>query len=545
MEFQTNVITGNALLEFAKGVDGWEKRDCYTRLEQYLYGGGRDRICLLYGLRRTGKTTLLRQAILNMTAEQRQKAVYIKAKRTDTMASVNRDIKSLQEQGFLYVFLDEATLMKDFVDSAALFSDVYASSGMKLVLSGTDSLGFWLAEREELYDRAVTLHTTFIPYREFCRLLHRDSVDEYIRYGGTLRAGELDFSTRGVDAEEASFRDDESTRKYIDTAICWNIQHSLSCYEDGGHFRHLHQLYDAGELTGAINRVIEDVNHRFVLDVLTSPFKSHDLGLAAQNLRRERDPEKRTDILDSIDVSAVTERLKEILEIRNQEEQSIGITQAHVREIKEYLKALDLIVNCPIETTTGSAPLEHILLTQPGLRYCQAQALVYSLMQDKTFQTFSEREKDLAAQRILQEVRGRMLEDIVLLETLKAAGPEQKVFKLQFAAGEFDMVVYDKRKDHCAVFEVKHSGKTALEQRRHLINKENLLLTEKRFGEVLRRCVLYQGQPLVTAEGVEYANVGSYLEGLGHEMSLEQGQCSGLSLEIAHEDLQESPTLTM
>lgn len=425
MGFETNVMTGTALLDFAEGVRGWEKRDCYAQLEQYLYGGRSDRVCLLYGLRRTGKTTLLRQAILNMTEEQRQKAAYLKAKRTDTMASVNRDIKALQERGFRYVFLDEATLMQDFVDSAALFSDVYASCGMKLVLSGTDSLGFWLAEREELYDRAVTLHTTFIPYREFCRLLHRDSVDGYIRYGGTLRAGELDFSTKGIDAEEASFRDDESTRKYIDTAICRNIQHSLSCYEDGGHFRHLRQIYDAGELTGAINRVIEDMNHRFVLDVLTKPFKSYDLGLAARNLRRERDPEKRTDILDSIDVSAVAERLKEILEIRDQEEQRIGLTEAHVQEIKEYLQALDLIINCPIETTTDSTPLEHILITQPGLRYCQAQALVYSLVQDRAFQTFSEREKELAAQCILEEVRGRMLEDIVLLETMKAAGPEQ------------------------------------------------------------------------------------------------------------------------
>lgn len=520
MGFETNVMTGSTLLDFAEGVRGWEKRECYARLEQYLHGGRSDRVCLLYGLRRTGKTTLLRQAILNMTEEQRQKAAYFKAKRTDTTASVNRDIRGLQEQGFRYVFLDEATFMQDFVDSAALFSDVYASCGMKLVLSGTDSLGFWLAEREELYDRAVTLHTTFIPYREFCRLLHRDGVDEYIRYGGTLRAGELDFSTKGIDAEEASFRDDENTRKYIDTAICRNIQHSLSCYEDGGHFRHLRQLYDMGELTGAINRVIEDMNHRFVLDVMEK-------------------------LLDSIDVSSVTQRLKEILEIRNQEEERIGITEAHVREIKEYLSALDLIVDCPIETTTGSAPLEHILITQPGLRYCQAQALIYSLVQDSTFQTFSEREKELAAQRILEEVRGRMLEDIVLLETMKVAGAEQRVFKLQFAVGEFDMVVYDKRENRCAVFEVKHSEKTAPEQRRHLMNAENLSLTGKRFGEISRRCVLYQGQPLVTAEGVEYANVGSYLKELGYRLSFEQEQCPSPSSESTLEDLQESPELTM
>ena len=63
-----------------------------------------------------------------------------------------------------------------------------------------------------------------------------------------------------VNAQDASFRDDESTRRYIDTAICKNIQHSLACYEAGGHFRHLYSLYEAGELTSAINRIIEDMN---------------------------------------------------------------------------------------------------------------------------------------------------------------------------------------------------------------------------------------------------------------------------------------------
>ena len=106
--------------------------------------------------------------------------------------------------------------------------------------------------RQELYDRAKMIHTTFIPYREHSRLLGISQIDVYIRYGGTLRAGQ--------NAEDASFRDDESTRRYIDTAICKNIQHSLACCEDGGRFRHLRPLYEAGELAGAINRIIEDRN---------------------------------------------------------------------------------------------------------------------------------------------------------------------------------------------------------------------------------------------------------------------------------------------
>ena len=376
-KFETSVVIGNRLIAMTKGVRNWKERDCFKQLQKYLNSDTTDRVCLFFGLRRTGKTTMLRQAVLKMTSDQVAKTAYIKAKGTATMAAMNRDLEKLLELGSENVFIDEVTLMEDFIDSAALFSDIYATQGMKIVLSGTDSLGFWFALHQELYDRAVTIHTTFIPFREHSRLLGIDSIDEYIRYGGTLRAGELDFDDEDVNAEDASFRDDESTRRYIDTAICKNIQHSLSCCQDGGYFRHLQSLYEAGELTGAINRIIEDMNHRFLIRILINKFKSHDLGSAADVLRRERDPERRTDILDRIDKEAVTKRLMDLLEIRNQEDQSIGITNAHVEEIKEYLKALDLIVDVPNETIIPSAePLENIIFTQPGMRYCQAQALV-------------------------------------------------------------------------------------------------------------------------------------------------------------------------
>ena len=221
--FETNVITGADLLALSENVRDWEKRDCYQQLDTYLHTRQNDRVCLLFGLRRTGKTTMLRQAVLDMAPEDAAKTAYIKATVLDTMAALNRDMKRLRAAGFRYVLLDEVTLIPEFIDSAALFSDIYAAQGMKIVLSGTDSLGFWFALHQELYDRAKAIHTTFIPYREHSRLLGIDSIDDYIRYGGTLRAGELNFDDAGVNAEDASFRDDESTRRYIDTAICKNI----------------------------------------------------------------------------------------------------------------------------------------------------------------------------------------------------------------------------------------------------------------------------------------------------------------------------------
>ena len=515
LDFETSVIIGKGLEAMSQGVKNWELRDCFDQLEGYLYGKEYDRVCLVFGLRRTGKTTMLRQAIGRMTKENLSRTAYIKARRNDNMAMMNRDLKKLFDAGFQYVFIDEVTLMEDFIDSAALFSDVFAAMGMKIVLSGTDSLGFWLAMDQELYDRAKPIHTTFIPYREYSRLLGIDSIDEYIRYGGTLRAGELAFDDEDVNAQDASFRDDESTRRYIDTAICRNIQHSLACYEAGGHFRHLYSLYEAGELTSAINRIIEDINHRFLISVLTDDFRSHDLRLTAANLRKERDPEKRTDVLDRVDTEAVTRRLMELLDIRNKEEQSIGITPAHIAEIKQYLSALELIVDCPIETTEPETkPLEHILFTQPGMRYCQAQALVHVLLKDPQFSELSEYEKTRVSDRILEEVRGRMMEDIVLLETMKAADRDHRIFKLQFEVGEFDMVIYDQKENCCDIFEIKHSSTQVPLQYRHLMDEDKCRRTEKRFGTIRGRYVLYRGEDIQMENGVQYRNVESYLKEL-------------------------------
>lgn len=69
------------------------------------------------------------------------------------------------------------------------------------------------------------------------------------------------------------------------------------------------------QITSSINRVVEDVNHRFTFKVLTRDFISHDLGISARNLRNDR--QNSNDILDRVDKKEFTERLKNLLEIRN------------------------------------------------------------------------------------------------------------------------------------------------------------------------------------------------------------------------------------
>lgn len=514
-DFKMSALFGEALLKMAQTASQYEQRDCFSRIQDFLKAPAADKVCLVFGLRRTGKTTLLKQLVLAMNEEEQKSAIYIKASTENTIEELNADLKLANKLKYKYVFIDEITLIEKFIDNAALLSDVYAVQGMKIVLSGTDSLGFWFAQNEELYDRAVTIHTTFVPFREYSRLLKIDDIDEYIRYGGTLKAGETNFENSDANAFDASFRTDESTRRYIDTAIAQNIQHSLKCYDRGNHFRNLIDLYKKDELTNAINRIIEDMNQAFTVDVITRDFKSSDLGSAKDLLRREKDETKRTDFLDTFDASEVTKKLMDILKIRNKERQTIEIEEVHIQEITEYLKALDLLEivyteNIPI----SNKKQERIIFTQSGMRFCQAQVLVYSLMHDEVFGSLTGELRDIITEKILEDVRGRMLEDIVFLETKRAYGSKRNVFKLRFSAGEFDMVVQDKTKKQCEIFEIKHSTETFPAQYRHINDEEKITLTEAQFGKVVRKCVLYRGESQLLENGVEYKNVEEFLKSL-------------------------------
>ena len=503
--FITDIRIGKTLEDFSASIKDYKKRELYSALEQYVYGDTHDKVFILYGLRRTGKTTLIRQAICNMNDEDRNKTVFIQINPINTLAEVNKDLRKLESLGFKYIFIDEVTMMDDFIQGAALFSDVFASSGMKIVLSGTNSLGFVFSEDEQLYDRCFLLHTTFIPFREFANVLGIHDIDQYMEFGGTM-------SQSGDNYNKAIFGTKKSTTEYVNTAIARNIQHSLKNYQYGSHFRNLKALYDKGELTNAINRIVEDMNHEFTIEVLTRAFKSHDLGSAKDIIRKDRD--NPTDILDDVDGEKITKKLKKSLKILNKEEQKIQIEDVHRLEIKEYLDLLDLTSDIPLVNMNDlHSKKVTTVFSQPGLRYSQAESLIKSLMMDKTFRNVDAQERKRITERILDDIKGRMLEEIVQLET-KKANPNLEVFKLQFAVGEFDMVVYDPENVCCKIYEVKHSKEKSPFQYRHLINEENCKQTEFRFGKILEKVVLYRGETCEEENGVHYKNVEEYLQHL-------------------------------
>ena len=150
LEFKTTVRTGSRLRAQIAVTKKYKKRECIRELRDYIFGSQTDKVFVIYGLRRTGKTTMIRQILTELPETEFRKAAFIQVRSRDTLEDIDEDLRQLETKGFKYVFIDEVTLMEDFIEGAALFSDIYASSGMKIVLSGTDSLGFAFSKEEQL-----------------------------------------------------------------------------------------------------------------------------------------------------------------------------------------------------------------------------------------------------------------------------------------------------------------------------------------------------------------------------------------------------------
>ena len=288
-------------------------------------------------------------------------------------------------------------------------------------------------------------------------------------------------------------------------------QHSLKNDSFGEYFNQLRELYEKGELTNVINRIVQNMNHRFLLSVIREKFKSSDFG-SARNLLLHDLPHERAHVLYDVNEQEILDRLKTIIEVKERNETAIEVTEDHIEKIKKYLFMLDLLVDCT-ERYEHRGQSNYTLFAQPGMRYAIAKALVYALAQDEYFATRPESEKAYIVDKILYDVKGRMLEDIVL-ETSKACPRGREAFRFKFEeGGEYDMVVCNETGGDCCVYEIKHSDKIVEQQTRYLRDESKIALVAHRFGNIIGKYVIYRGATQDVGD-IHYVNVEEYLKSL-------------------------------
>lgn len=505
--YYTHVIKGSELLSLFNKVKSYKKRYCYKYLLDYVKGNYQGKVCILYGLRRTGKTTMLFQLIKELPLSQ---IAYIKIKESNDMAMLIKDLNALKKVGVKYVFIDEVTLLDDFINSSGALSDIYSMLNMKIILTGTDSLGFKFADGDELYDRNIMIHTSYISFKEFSYILDIKDIDTYIEYGGTFKIENMDFDDPDYKKDEVAFLDDESTRKYIDTSITRNIQRSIKNNHFGSELGSLKRLYENDELTNAINRIINDMNHEFILSVVNSKFKSSDLGSAKQLLLKHPQEDIQTALYD-IDEYRVIKALKDIINVKEKEELVGPLLPGELNQIKYYLISLDLIKTVEVRHDDNTKE-ERIIFTQPGMRYSLVKALIYSLKQDEYFRSLSNKTRQIVIEKILSDVKGRMLEDIVLLETSIRNKKYLEVFKYRTLSNkEIDMVIYDSNLNTFSIYEIKHTDiQNLIAHSKYLKDNEVLSKLEHEYGTLTNRYILYKGKTDIKDE-ISYLNVEEFL----------------------------------
>lgn len=481
----------------------FKERFLLKDLHAYMTSENNRKTCCLYGLRRTGKTTMVMQEIRNLG--DFENSLFVSFEKNDSIHQVKEVMKSYP--GCRYLFLDEATKTEDFIDTAAFLADAYAIRGLKVVLSGTDSLGFLLAGNDELYDRIFFLHTTYIPYKEYRYLLDK-GIRSYIRYGGTLTGS-------------ASFYNKERTNEYTNTAITQNIIHTLDRWGDGINYANqiLQPVADSGELASFINKVVEYPTRQFLARIINEDFKSHDLGSLCQLMKMQ-------DIADpaAIKTREMNERIRDYLGIK--EKHSNTADDRCVEAIIRYLKDLDVLFQIPWAGEFDAKEENEYIFIQPGMRYSQASALARALTSSKEFRQYFDGEKELILQKLTENITGGILEDIVFYQLTKdledAAGEEEEdgpervgytVTKYRNQENrEIDILVLDYEGSAVLALEVKLSREKADGQRKHLLNREFCAEIEEKAGiPIANKAVVYLGENGESGDGVLYINAEDFL----------------------------------
>lgn len=478
---------------YQKNISGMKKRYSFPKLMKYLQGGRDTRICALYGLRRTGKTTMMAQAACEL--QDYDSICWVHCEEGDSIQDVKNVIKN--NPSCRYFFLDEVTRLENFTSASSILADKFvAEDGKKIVMAGTDSLGFSLAFSTELFDRAHIIHTTYIPFAEYRYLLGNDrDIDDYIQYGGTLTDGEV-------------FYNSDPALDYTNDAIAVNIQHSLEMFRNGGSFGALLPFYASGELTTFINKLVEMDNRTFLAGTVNKMFRSHDMGKLRSNLERDKNLDTDTSPLKN---KQFLQEIRDALLIK--EPLLNKATPEAMRDAKRYLERLDVIFVVP-----GSKEQE-VIFMQPGLRYSQVQREMRILEQSELLGDFEPSLRQEFCRRLDETVKGAMMEDIIFVQLSldKELKDQFLVTKYRDSAGkhEFDLVLIDKNNDKAYLFEIKHSDKfLPYLQARHLIDKEACTALERDLHvKIAGKAVVYRGVNNDSCtQGVLYRNINTLLE---------------------------------
>ena len=195
-----------------------KKRFLFWEVEKFL---GKKFIVSIVGLRRTGKTTIMRQLIDKLIDEgvPRHSILAYSFDSPSELEEVMDEYVRVSGKSFgkdqIYLFLDEVQKLEDWQDKIKIFYDNYPK--LKIVVSGSSSLSI-RKKSESLAGRIMEFHLEPLSFREYLLFRGKEGMLERpAMFGRELqKLLESYLSRQFIEIIE---EDAETARKYVDTLI--------------------------------------------------------------------------------------------------------------------------------------------------------------------------------------------------------------------------------------------------------------------------------------------------------------------------------------
>lgn len=476
-----------------------EKRDCFCDLYNYLIKKEpNNKICALYGLRRTGKTVLMQQAAKELYDKENIKSLFITCAKHSDLFYLFKILDEKIKEGYRYFFIDEITHSDNFQELGDILSNRYVNlKGVKIVVTGTDSLGLILPTKGLQLDRINLIHTTHISFAEYSRIMNCTSLDNYILEGGLL--------------SPECYSSYYKVHEYISSSIVDNFIDSLEKSEGIYKYKKvLTEIYENEELKNAIERIVNKYSQELTAKAINKEFKSSIIETSISDfIRRNENPENYKILLNSENLNL---NISKSLGILKNEEMLIRITEEHKNEIYNLLKDMDVFISIPFlkledklyKNSLNSNKMD--LMIHPGMYYSN---VIYSLEElynnDNWLVNASKEQRKKLIEGSLEVALGNIMENIIISDTFFILNSssnllnvnleckaEWYVSKVVYKEYEADMIIKNFNTNEIYLFEIKHSDKIVANQEKNLINT-NFLNKIEEFGDIKYKAVLYNG----------------------------------------------------
>ena len=496
-----NVLVGIELKSFvARNIKDYNERYVVSDIMKFCTTHNNiddHKICIVYGLRRTGKTIAMLHTINKLRDYSR--SAYVSLNSDVSVPDLFQILNKLLDAGIKYVFLDEISEINGIILGCAQLSDFYAKMGLKVIISGTDLLLLELMSYYKLYDRCIKIHTTYIGYKEY-NYIFNNNVDimDYIRRGGVL--------------VRSTFYDDTHTNDYVNSAISDNIRNSLVRSNNKHDYQNLIDLNFRGLLKKAIEQSIASSNEELTSRIIAEEYKNGDLGSAKQLV------EQQFNINISLDTFEIEELVRYYLGIARFYDRNIN--DECIKDLKYFFEVMGILKTYTryADKRSQMVKVEANLFVQPGLRYNQCLVLFRSMLDSDSYRNLRYDVREALKNKLIEDLEGHILEHTVIIAMLE----KQKEYKglnvtqFRFRGMEVDIAV--KYKDNVELYEVKRNKNIAARQYKWLINKEFCDKIEYTIGgKVKNRYVLYLGEKKDIVDGdyiIKYRNISDFLKRL-------------------------------